>query len=454
MSTLGKTFDVDYRILLQSSFDELKSLCSLNTYFQDICNDDLFWKDKVEMEFGEVDSSDTYREIYKRIHQADGIEAVKNNRLYVLEHNDLYNKSLLTIAAIYGNIPILNWIHLRGIPVSPSVLRYAIEGGNEEMFYHLVNMGLNPRPHLRTAIIHERLYVLDYILAHHPIAIFEPFLTLAIYECKRESVLWCMNHGLVPQRDDIDLTYDSQHYDMGEFFAEVGYPPNVMSAYFTARNGDLDLLKSLNVLPPVDALPFTIFFGHNETFKWLYENGVRSDGSILMAHYMNPELDDYLTIKGETFASPEDIMTGHGKSVDGYTNRGLELALINRHYATANKLIKEKAKISIECLHVIFYLNIYKAYRLLSQYKRGWSMNEFNLMVMYNFQAAVKENLESATTAATVYACWTGNVEMLKLLNIQPTMVGLGKAARSCHFNVLEEYKGYVSPVDLQIARC
>lgn len=59
-----------YQILLESSYDDIIKWCQVGAVFSDICDDNIFWRDKLKYDYPEYlylydENSDNYREHYK-----------------------------------------------------------------------------------------------------------------------------------------------------------------------------------------------------------------------------------------------------------------------------------------------------------------------------------------------------------------------------------------------------
>ena len=113
---LTGVYEMDRHVLLQLDLESLEYMCSTNKYFYDICQNDYFWRLKVQHDFGDDVAqlkplNDTFKKQYYYISDIDSDDAAKDGRLdamiWMERDNRYMDLNTAMYAVIGGNLEIL-----------------------------------------------------------------------------------------------------------------------------------------------------------------------------------------------------------------------------------------------------------------------------------------------------------------------------------------------------------
>jgi len=147
--------ELDFEILLNMDLPELLNMCQSNLYLNSICNNDYFWQMKVAQDYGEEivtmkPAHETYQGQYVRIYNTlrapDYLQRqVSLDATIVLEKMGIVpNEWNAHYAAMFGDIPKLEWLEQRGILPSSNDARYAAQQGHVDTLRWLAERGILP----------------------------------------------------------------------------------------------------------------------------------------------------------------------------------------------------------------------------------------------------------------------------------------------------------------------
>lgn len=104
-------YEINYDIMLSLSGLDLLNMCKVNTYTKNICNDERFWKDKLQLDYGHLEKpiNESYKEFYINLAPKKYIVALRyyDDDNYISEGFNLYLNNYeaagvaITCAALY-----------------------------------------------------------------------------------------------------------------------------------------------------------------------------------------------------------------------------------------------------------------------------------------------------------------------------------------------------------------
>lgn len=134
MSLTG-SFDTDLELLLKLDLQSLERVCRLNTFFSTICQNDLFWRDKVEKDFGRTvlrykPLDETYRQQYLFLSymlqtQADIEQDRPEGREFRWEQGMITGQDVTDYAASSDRADLLFALFNRGVPIGRQLFSIA-----------------------------------------------------------------------------------------------------------------------------------------------------------------------------------------------------------------------------------------------------------------------------------------------------------------------------------------
>ena len=435
--------EVDYITLLQADLDTTLQLCKVNTYFNSICEDEGFWKEKIKIHFGNLYVTGNYKQSYIDLVKGDIRQAAKDGKFFVLQYyrpkpEDYAADELTALAALSGNRMLFEWLTTLGHEVGYFALGSAILGGSEEIFDLIMETDIIPLDwNIQGAADLERLYVLNYMLEVDENLVITSLTSVyvdLVFDGRIKTLDWIFDYtNLRPTEDTINKVYLDQHYGMADYFAQRGYLPTQHASTFAAINNDLDVLKTLNILPNHLTMPYIILLQQNDVFKWLYERNVRYNNSILLSFYCNKELYSYLVEQGEVLN-------------DGSDQRVSDLAFLEHQLESMTIGPSQDALFAVIYLHDIKNYDIYRDYMRQSNY--------VDIMAFCDFRYGAINNRSHVTEFGISLACRLGHVRMLEILDVIPSRSSYGFAVRNNMKEVMNLYPDIKpSPLDIKIAQ-
>ena len=134
--------------------------------------------------------------------------------------------SPLKFAAMYGAVKCFTHFNSLGIPITESVLKYAIIGGNNEIIKICEKNGFNPGKLINIAVEYRLNDYVDALLStedHSPISI-----STAAFNGNIEAVYYCLSNGVSVNTVDelnqtpLKLAYQNGHKEVVEFIISEG----------------------------------------------------------------------------------------------------------------------------------------------------------------------------------------------------------------------------------------
>jgi hypothetical protein len=145
--------ELDQLLLVNLPLSSLKDVCQTNSYLNSICQDDYFWKLKVEHDFLPIITAfkpldETYLEQYQYLLQISPNEAATDGRVDALILNEM--KGILpnvwgaNWAAENGHLNVLKWLEERKIFPNERGANFAAENGHLDVLEWLEEKGIRP----------------------------------------------------------------------------------------------------------------------------------------------------------------------------------------------------------------------------------------------------------------------------------------------------------------------
>ena len=215
----------DTKILLNLPYEDLKSACSINRYYNDLCSD-IFWKEKIIYDFGETPISyikGNYKDAYRNIH----------------ETKDLF---YLTVDNFYINIVkqlgISSDEYIKEIPFDQ--LEYLFDDIDVNLINHVGNLSTLVKVYEKYGILPNTFLFIDDVF----------------------SIRWLKSVGVIATPDDADQAVEMEN---------------------------VEKLKALDITPRLIALEQAAILNSIPLLDWLVERGLPLDhsdiGYIAVEHH-------------------------------------------------------------------------------------------------------------------------------------------------------------------------
>jgi len=166
--TLTGIVDTDYEILIKLDPTTLFAMCAVNTYTQQLCNNQTFWHQKLIRDFpaevlAYIPNQANFKDVYFNLAYPDPLKAAENGHVYVLEL--LRQQGPLNTGGIYGisdyalrnnQVNVLQWLYDHNLLFRIHPAGGAVFSGKTEALQWLEDHGFEINPIL--AVIAAELY--------------------------------------------------------------------------------------------------------------------------------------------------------------------------------------------------------------------------------------------------------------------------------------------------------
>lgn len=194
----------DFDILLNLDPLSLMYVCRVNTYVNDICRDDYFWRQKVDRDYGEEvvrlkPSEETFQQQWNRLHRLDPMNSQVAARGYldeltVLEKSgNLPDQDDVYYAVKGGHIHVLDWLAQRGFVPDEEAVNEAVINGNIDILNWL----------------EQRDYQFDWRTAN-----------LAAWYCQIAVLNWLEKRRILPTTEGANAANESCSSNILDWLAE------------------------------------------------------------------------------------------------------------------------------------------------------------------------------------------------------------------------------------------
>jgi len=255
-STFSGTPEINWNILLQLDLTSLSRACQSSSAVNQICQNDSFWKAKVEYDFGSVSQYKpeeiTYRQQYEDLIQAtDPDQAALEGRLDKLVVLETKNRLPTQIGANWaaggGHLHILEWLEARGILPNDHGAGYAAERGHINVLEWLESRGiLSSRDVASEAAGGGHINILEW-LAARGILPTQDGVSFASQNGQLDALKWLAARGILATREDADMAAGGGHLDVLEWLKSRGIFPTQDAANLADEGDHLDVLAWLAV---------------------------------------------------------------------------------------------------------------------------------------------------------------------------------------------------------------
>lgn len=294
--------ELNLKVLLELSLPEILGFCRTSKEYQRLCEDEHFWKQKLELEYPGSSQFKrpgvTYREMYFGFYDAHlpapmispvipGRDrkrsvAIQKDYLSVLEWLSLTNppsKTDVNDAVRAGSLRILEWLLVKGITPDQWAVSMSIFDCRVDLLNLLEKYGILPeqrainsaaRANCDTVMewLHQRGYQPD-----------QRTLVEAVKGNAGKAIIWLWDHGVRPDPEYADeltnAAADSGYLGILKWLYSLGIRPNESDLYRAAYSDDLKILTWMSQLNPpllpdselVDSL--VQFAVDIETLEWM-----------------------------------------------------------------------------------------------------------------------------------------------------------------------------------------
>lgn len=294
--------ELNLKVLLKLSLPEILSFCRTSKEYQKLCEDEHFWKQKLELEYPGSSQFKrpgvTYREMYFGFYDAHlpapmiapvipGRDrkrsiAIQKDYLSVLEWLSLTNppsKTDANDAVREKSLRILEWLLANGIAPDQWAISMSMFDCRVDVLNLLEKYGILPG---QRAIDSAARVNCDTVMEWLYKRGFQPdqrTLLEAVKGSAGKAIVWLWDHGVRPDPDNAEeLTYaaaDSGYLEILKWLYSLGIRPTESDLYTAAHSDHLKILKWMSQLNPpllpdselVDSL--VQFGGSIEMLEWM-----------------------------------------------------------------------------------------------------------------------------------------------------------------------------------------
>jgi hypothetical protein len=252
--------DVDRLILLDLDYRSLLAACTSDSYTNNICRDDYFWRQKVEHDMGhEVVINKlpemSYREQYHTlINGMDIDDAIEDGRLdYLIFMKVNFDRYTAQMAALYGWINILSYALNHGAPFDSEISRNAAYGGN--------------------------IAVLEWLYDMNNISLDSETANSAAEGQAIEALEWLYEKGIYPDDDGFIYAVDEGSIDVMKWLLDHNItlidPKEITYLIIETDNiAMLELLETYGILSDEEGANIAVRLKNRRIIEWLAERGI------------------------------------------------------------------------------------------------------------------------------------------------------------------------------------
>ena len=364
--------EIIYNILMDLSYSDTMNYCSTNREGTVICNDELFWKRKLDHKYTSSNgmkpsdytkySMDTpqYRNLYRKWETE--IELPVEN--IVTSEVMMFRLSTSTSPVMLGQNHIIH------------IIKVIVRNGSVLALEDLINRGIIPRDRywkyylMKDAIIYNRIPILhwserngllynafamrlDGIMRDYPnlsIDVLEWLKTrnilpsalglgFAVFHDRFDIAQWLINNGIIPQDQSVDAIIHNDNppgtmLNKLEWFAQHGILPGEGGiGFFIVNNSESSILDLFNWLESKGFVPYQSIFilalSHHllNVLQWMEQRHYLPNtqtANEIATEYNDPFMLQYLALRG-IYPTPEAI----AQAIDNNEFRTMISWLIN-----------------------------------------------------------------------------------------------------------------------------
>lgn len=300
---LSGVSDVDRLILLDLDYRSLLAACTSDPFTNKICQDDFFWRQKVERDMGtEVMQNKpvgmSYREQYRTLTEGmSKADAIKNGRLdylimtvtnfpqtYEGENDSYFYWTDSLEAAEYGKINVLEWAQNHGITINSSTAELAARGGQINLLQWLYDRNISFDDKVFTSAIRgQHKNVIEWLLDRGIKPVNSADIAgVAVDTGDIDMLNFLETKGMLPDRNDFDGAVEEDLVDVVKWLIDRNIiplnPGNIAnSAMGNCNFVMLELLATHGILPDMEAYNFAYRSNSWKMIKWLRDHGIEPD---------------------------------------------------------------------------------------------------------------------------------------------------------------------------------
>ena len=223
--------ELDWETLLALDDLSLEQACEIRR----ICEDDLFWRDRLIYKYGPeivqyTPPNETYRQQHDRLSRLSYTEdqafySTGNgyiDELILLQRSGIRfrGRNLIYRAARAGHLDVLEWLIGQGFRPRPHSIGVAAREGHIHVLDWLTQQGVQPTSsEMGMAAYNGRIEVLDWFVQHGVTPTIDT-LHGAVHGGSLEALLWVIRHGVRPNQLSVDMAAGFGHPHILDFFRD------------------------------------------------------------------------------------------------------------------------------------------------------------------------------------------------------------------------------------------
>ncbi len=244
----------DWPLLLRLDYPSLLSGCQTNSYINSICEDESFWRDKVNQDFGvaQYKPTGTYRQQYDFLYRLPQIPVVTPSFPFsqrtdaivaLILRGSKVDLDFRRLALRRGRLPILQAMHRQGATFNRSDLLIAASEGQLPVLEWLLPIGVRPDQELaEDATASDSTKVLDWLEAQGLTPTVRGA-NIAIQTCAIESLDWLEERGILPDIEGANSAAEHGCVSGLDWLEERDILPNQEGVEAGYESGDPDIIS-------------------------------------------------------------------------------------------------------------------------------------------------------------------------------------------------------------------
>ena len=284
------TYDVDIEILSNLDDLTLSTICQVNRYATDLCQDESLWRSRTKKNYPKYlpykENNQRWQDYYKNLKfivESSGLmypqRALDRGQIKLLESRiNIIGKVEANHSAEKGYIDFLNWMEAHGLEYPDQRgADLAAENGHLNILEWMESRNL-PYPSqlgANSAAKNGHVDVLTWIKDREPIVPTQDGANLAAYGGHIVVLEWMEQHGLPhPDITGANLAARGGHVNVLEWIENRGLPyPDQTGANYAALNGHINVLEWMEsrylAYPNQNGIALARRNGHMEVIDWM-----------------------------------------------------------------------------------------------------------------------------------------------------------------------------------------
>lgn len=309
---LSKNPEIDYNILLYLDSKSLETICELDEYTKDLCNDNLFWKTKFKIDYPdspELENFTNYKKLYFLIENVKSYVPigssidftfgptskellewlVDNQFIDILKwlSNGILDRYIFQYGIPYifkkSNIGVIEWFYRKYHTPNYLLIYAAIDNNRTDIIYWMISQNIYiivRSEELQNAAANGYLDILKLIYDITNILPNAEGANYAFVDDYLDVVQWLESHNIHIDNNAILLAVSKNRLDKLKLLYSMGMFFKTSAANLAAQKGYLDILnylETIEILPDIRGANEAYNKKQLDALKWLEKRNIYPD---------------------------------------------------------------------------------------------------------------------------------------------------------------------------------